>query len=82
MPDSEADTVDSNETLYTLIGGDHSTDGDDQGDLLVTGHFRTASGSHSVVQPSRKGKERKPCKCGSTSHSRVSFHGCPLNKQS
>ena len=41
----------------------------------------TASVEQSSTKPSRKGKERKPCKCGFTSHSRVSFYGCPLNKK-
>ena len=84
-PDGEeADPVDSDAALYTLIGGHYSSDhGDDQGDLLVLGHSAHATrGEKPTVQPSRKGKEWKPCKCGSTSHSRVSFHGCPLNKSS
>ena len=79
----EADPVDSNTTVYALIGGEHSADSDGHGDLLVLGDsLPTGSIEQSSTQPSRKGKEQKPCKCGSTSHSRVSFHGCPLNKKS
>ena len=49
------------QTLYTLIGGQHSADSDDQGDLLVFGHSVHATrGDKPAVQPSRKGKERKP----------------------
>ena len=82
----DTDPVDSDETLYSLIGGESIADGDREGHLLVLGqhvHTPAARGSHSApVPPSGKGKERKPCKCGSTSHSRVSFRDCPLNKSS
>ena len=78
----EADPVDSDTTVYALIGGEHSADSDGHGDLLVLGDSRpTASVERSSTQPSRKGKERKQCKCDSTSHSRVLFHVCPLNKK-
>ena len=82
----DTDPVDSNETLYSLIGGESIADSDDEGHLLVLGqhmHPPAAGVSHSVlVQPSRKGMKQKPCKCGSTSQSHVSFHDCPLNKTS
>ena len=75
--------VDSDSTVYSHIGGVHSIQGDGEGILIVMGHTtEEARGQVSTVQPSRKGKERKPCKCGSRTHSRVSFHGCPLNKLS
>ena len=78
--------VDSDETLYSLIGGESIADGDGEGHLLALGqHVRTPAArvSHSApVQPSSKGKDRKPRRCGSTSHSRVSFRDCPLNKSS
>ena len=82
----DTDPVDSDETLYSLIGGESIAGGDGEGHLLVLGqhvHTPAARVSHSApVQPSRKGKERKPCKCGSTSHCCVSFRDCPLNKSS
>ena len=40
------------------------------GDLLVLGH--TAGVDRSAMQTSRKGKEKKPRKCGSALHPRVS----------
>ena len=80
-PTEEADPLDSDASVYALIGGEHSAESDDRGDLLVLGDsLPIASVEQSSTQPSRKEKKRKPCKCGSTSHSRVSFHGCPLNK--
>ena len=77
--DDQADPVESDDALYALVGGESSTEGNDEGDLLVLGH--TAGVDRPAMQTSRKGKEKKPCKCGSTSHSRVSFHGCPLYKK-
>ena len=80
-PTEEADPLDSDASVYALIGGEHSAESDDRGDLLVLGDsLPIASAEQSSTQPSRKEKKQKPCKCGSTSHSRVSFHGCPLNK--
>ena len=73
--------VDSDSAVYSHIGGVHSIQGDGEGILIVMGHTtEEARGQVSTAQPSRKRKERKPCKCGSRTHSRVSFHGCPLNK--
>ena len=75
--------VDSDSTVYSHIGGVYSMQGDGEGIMIVMGHTtEEARGQVSTAQPSRKGKERKPCKCGSRTHSRVSFHGCPLNKLS
>ena len=75
--------VDSDSTVYSHIGGVHSMQGDGEGIMIVMGHTtEEAGGGVPTAQPSRKGKERKPCKCGSRTHSRVSFHGCPLNKLS
>ena len=80
----DTDPVDSDEALYSLIGGESIADGDGERHLLVLGqhvHTPATRVSHSApVQPSREGKEQKSCKCGSISHSRVSFHDCPLNK--
>ena len=82
----DTDPVDSDETLYSLIGGESITDGDGEGHLQVLGqhvHTPAARVSHSPPrQPSWKGKERESHKCGSKSHSHVSFHDCPLNKGS
>ena len=75
--------VDSDSTVYSHIGGVYSMQGDGEGIMIVMGHTtEEARGQVSTAQPSRKGKERKSCKCGSRTHSRVSFHGCPLNKLS
>ena len=73
--------MDSDASMYALIGGEHSAESDGRGDLLVLGDsLPIASVEQSVTQPSRKRKKWKPCKCGSTSHSHVSFHSCPLIK--
>ena len=78
----EEGVADSDSAVYSHIGGVHSTEGEeDEGFLIVMGHTTPETGEMSIPQLSRKGKARKPCKCGSTTHSRVSFHGCPLNKQ-
>ena len=75
--------VDSDSTVYSHIGGVRSMQGDGKGILIVMGRTtEEAGGGVPTAQPSRKGKERKPCKCSSRTHSRVSFHGCPLNKLS
>ena len=77
------ENVDSDSTVYSHIGGVHSMQGDGEGILIVKGHTTNKTGGREpTAQPSRKGKKRKPCKCGSRTHSRVSFHGCPLNKLS
>ena len=77
----EADPMDSDTSVYALIGSEHIAESDVHGDLLVSGDgLPIASVDQSSTQPSRKGKKRKPCKCGSTSHCRVSFSGCPLNR--
>ena len=78
----EEEVMDSDSTVYSHIGGVHSTEGeDDEGFLIVTGHTTPDTANMSTTQLSRKGKARKPCKCDSRTHSQVSFHGCPLNKQ-
>ena len=78
----EEEVMDSDSAVYSHIGGVHSTEGeDDEGFLIVTGLTTPDTGNMSTTQLSRKGKARKPCKCGSRTHSRVSFHGCPLNEQ-
>ena len=73
----DTDPVDSDETLYSVIDGESIADGDGEVDLLVLGqhvHIPAAKVSHSSpVQPSRKGKEWKLCKRGSTSHSKCHF---------
>ena len=75
--------VDSDSTVYSHIGGVRSMQGDGKGILIVMGRTtEEAGGGVPTAQPSRKGKERKPCKCSSRTHSRVSFNGCPLNKLS
>ena len=52
-----------------------------KGILIVMGHTtEEAKGQVPTAQPSRKGKERKPCKCGLKKHTRVSFHGCLLKQ--
>ena len=52
----DQDSVDSNEVLYPLIGGEHIADSDGKEHLLVLGqHTTAASVSHSaaLVQPSK-----------------------------
>ena len=74
--------MDRDASVYALIGGS-IVQRDSRGDLLVLGDsLPIVSVEQSSTRPSRKGKEQKPCKCGSTSHSHVSFHGFPLNKKS
>ena len=79
----QGEMVDSESTIYSRIGGVHSMEGESEGILLVTGpHTQGTGNKMATSQASGKGKDRKPCKCGSRTHSRVSFHGCPLNKHS
>ena len=77
----QEEIVDSDSTMHSHIGDVHSMQS--KGILIVMGHnTEEARGQVPTSQPSRKGKERKTCKCGSRKHSQVFFHGCPLDKPS
>lgn len=57
-----------------------------QGNAIADGAVLVVSEDNSTgkqLQTSKNSKgprARKPCRCGSTTHSRITFRGCPLNK--